>query len=104
MILFRITTDQSEWLLKGLVVRGGGVKWKSEKREVSSGWGFALVLWLLLFCVTLQCKGFTRWQVEQRGSGDRNYLDVGKMDVGKMDFFIYMQKCICTSSSTLLQS
>lgn len=71
---------------------GDGVKWKSEKREVSSGWGFALVLWLLLFCVTLQCKGFRHWQVEQRGSGDRNYLDVGKMDFGKMDFFIYMQK------------
>lgn len=69
-----------------------GAKWKSEKRDVSSGWGFALVLWLMLFCVTLQCKSFTRWQVEQQGSADRNYLDVGKMDFGKMDFFIYMQK------------
>lgn len=71
---------------------GWGVKWKSEKREVSSGWGFALVLWLLLFCVTLQCKGVTHWQVEQRESRDRNYLDVGKMDVGEMYFCIYMQK------------
>lgn len=50
------------------------MKWKSEKREVSSGWGFALVLWLLLFCVTLQCKGFTHWQVEQRGKWRQKLL------------------------------